>query len=633
LVQDSVFAVQKAWLRRDRRGGAEFQTAGNLLVVEDLKRVTNKDMGPKDIFEIASNKKRGHSVDISIRIGGEAGQGIQSISSIIAKTFVRQGFYVFINQDFASRIRGGHNFDQVRISKYPVNAAAGNVHILIALDKETTRQDIDCLSDNGFLLFDENEIDFTSDNPNHFSIPFTQIASKVGKSKIMANSVALGSAIALTDFELKPLLDCLQEQFESKGSETIENNQKSATAGYDFVRQNLKTKPALKKSSAKGGRKNMLLTGSQALALGAMASGLKLYSGYPMSPATAIMEFVSSQADRYNIIVEQAEDEIAAINMVIGANFAGARAMTATSGGGFCLMVEALSLAGMTETPVVIIVAQRPGPSTGLPTRTEQGDLNFVLHAGHGDFPRAVLAPGRPEQALYLMSKAFNLADKYQTPVIVLSDQHFNDAYFTVDELDLGNIVIDRGDILTEQDLPSPHEYRRYAPSESGISPRILPGNTRAVLYADSDEHSPEGHITESAAVRNQMVRKRMQKLEGLRREIGPPDIYPAGEAELVLLGWGSTHGVIKEAVDKLNQKGVPAVMVHYSELFPFNPQHFSAPALKKSKIIAVENNYTGQFADFFSKNTGLSVDRRILKYDGRPFTSHEIVHQIKDMI
>jgi 2-oxoglutarate ferredoxin oxidoreductase subunit alpha len=572
-------------------------------------------------------------VDISIRIGGEAGQGIQSISSIIAKTFVRHDFYVFINQDFASRIRGGHNFDQVRISKHPLNAASGNVHILIALDKETTRQDIDCLADNGFLLFDEDEIDFTSDDPNHLSIPFTQIASKVGKSKIMANSVAIGAAMALIDFGLQPMLDCLQEQFQSKGSETVEYNQKSATAGYDFVRQNLKAKPAFKMPSAKWTREKMLITGSQALALGAMASGLKLYSGYPMSPATAIMEFVASQADRYNIIVEQAEDEIAAINMVIGASFAGARAMTATSGGGFCLMVEALSLAGMTETPVVIIVAQRPGPSTGLPTRTEQGDFNFVLHAGHGDFPRAVLAPGHPGQALDLMSKAFNLADKYQIPVIVLSDQHFNDAYFTVDELDFRNIAIDRGYILTDRDLSSPHEYKRYAPSESGISPRILPGNTKAVLYADSDEHSPEGHITESAAVRNQMVRKRMQKFEGLRREIGPPEIYPAGEAEFVLLGWGSTHGVIKEAVDKLNQNGATAQMLHYSELFPFNPQHFSMKALRKSKIIAVENNYSGQFADFFSKKTGLSVDRRILKYDGRPFTSHEIVNQIKELI
>jgi 2-oxoglutarate ferredoxin oxidoreductase subunit alpha len=432
---------------------------------------------------------------------------------------------------------------------------------------------------------------------------------------------------------LQPILDCLQEQFQQKGSKTVENNQKSAAAGYDFVRQNFNEKPAFRVPSAKWVRQKLLLTGSQVMALGAMASGLKFYSGYPMSPATTIMEFVSSQADRYNIVFEQAEDEIAAINMVIGANFAGVRAMTATSGGGFCLMVEALSLAGMTETPAVIVVAQRPGPSTGLPTRTEQADLNFVMHAGHGDFPRAILAPGHPEQALYLMSKAFNLADKYQIPVIVLGDQHFNDAYFTVDELDLEDITIDRGHILTDQDLSSPHEYKRYAPCESGISPRILPGQTKAVLYADSDEHTEEGHITESDALRNQMMRKRMQKLEGLRLEIGPPEIYPSGQSELVLLGWGSNHGAIKEAVDKLNQNGIAAQMIHYSELFPFNPQQVATAEFRKSRIIAVENNFTGQFADFFSKATGLSVDQRILKYDGRPFTSGEIVDQIKDMI
>ena len=251
------------------------------------------------------------------------------------------------------------------------------------------------------------------------------------------------------------------------------------------------------------------------------------------------------------------------------------------------------------------------------------------MHAGHGDFPRAILAPGYPQQAPYLISKAFNLADKYQTPVIVLVDQHFNDAYFTIDDLDLRNIWIDRGRILSDQDIPSPHAYKRFATSDSGISPRILSGHTKAVVYADSDEHTEEGHITESADMRNQMVCKRMKKLNGLCREIGPPEIYPAGEADLVLLGWGSTHGVIKEAVHKLNQDGISAQMIHYSELFPFNDEHLVTTKLRKSKIIAVENNFTGQFAEFFGHKTGLSVDQRILKFDGRPFTSREIIDQL----
>ena len=569
-------------------------------------------------------------MEISIRIAGEAGQGIQSISSIIAKTFVRHNYYVFINQDVASRIRGGHNFDQMRISNTPVLAAGDKVHILVALDEETTRQDINCLTADGFLLYDGDTIDFTSENPNYFPVPLARIASEVGKSKIMVNSVATGAVTALMDFELQPVLACLAEQFQHKAAETVKDNQKSATAGYKFVRQNLKKKAPFRLPSVQAVRQKMLLTGSQTLALGAMASGLKFYSGYPMSPATAIMEYISAQAAKYNIIVEQAEDEIAAINMILGANFAGVRAMTATSGGGFCLMVEALSLAGMTETPAVVIVAQRPGPSTGLPTRTEQADLNFALHAGHGDFPRAILAPGHPEQAFHLMSKAFNLADKYQTPIIVLGDQHFNDSYFTVDELNFGDITIDRGDILGDRDLPSPHEYKRYAPSESGISPRILPGHTEAVVYADSDEHTEAGHITESAGVRNQMTRKRMRKLEEMTHDIGPPEIYPAGDAALVLLGWGSTYGAIKEAVDNLNQNGTAAQMIHYSELFPLNRRHIAIEDFRKAKIIAVENNFSGQFADLFSRQTGLSIDQRILKYDGRPFTSCEIVDRIK---
>ena len=569
-------------------------------------------------------------MDISIRISGKAGQGIQSISSIIAKTFVRYDFFVFINQDAESRIRGGHNFDQIRISNDPVHAAFDKVNILIALDDEAIRQDLGCLEDDGLLLFDGDEIDFSCEDFNHFCVPFARIAKEVGKSKIMINSVATGAAVAMMDFKLQPVLDCLQERFQQKGPETVENNQKSATAGFDFVQQNFKAKPPFKVPSTKSSRQKMLLTGSQAMALGAMVSGLKFYAGYPMSPATAIMEFVSSQAEKFNIVVEQTEDEIAAINMVIGANFAGARAMTATSGGGFCLMVEALSLAGMTETPAVIVVAQRPGPSTGLPTRTEQADFNFVMHAGHGDFPRAIMAPGHPTQAIHLMSKAFNLADKYQTPVIVLGDQYFNDNYYTIDELNLRDITIDRGAIYTDQELPSPHEYKRYALSETGISPRILPGQTKAVLYADSDEHTEDGHITESATVRNQMMGKRMQKLEGLRQEIGPPEIYPAAEAELVLLGWGSTYGVIKEAVDELNTNGTTAQMIHYSELFPFNPRHIATEALEKAYIIAVENNYTGQFADFFHKETGLFIDQKILRYDGRPFTARGIIEQIR---
>jgi len=573
------------------------------------------------------------AVDVSIRIGGQAGQGMQSISFIMGKIFTRHGYYVFINQDVESRIRGGHNFNQVRIKDEPVHAISDKVDLLVALDKGTIDQDLPDVIEDGLLIFDGPKTGFASDNPHHVSVPMETLAVKVGKNKIMVNSVATGAALALLGYDLQPLLDRLEEEFEGKGKEIVENNKNSASAGYRYVRENFKGVYPYHIPAAPLTRKKMLLSGSHAMALGAICSGLKFYSGYPMSPSTPIMEFVASMSKEYGIILEPAEDEIAAINMVIGASFAGVRAMTATSGGGFCLMVEGLGLAGMTETPAVVVVAQRPGPSTGLPTRTEQADLQFVIHAAHGEFPRAVFAPGNAEQAFYLMGKAFNMAERYQTPAIVLGDQHFNDSYFTVDHLDLGQIKIDRGEIVSDSKMPSGKDYMRYAWDESGISARILPGQSEAVLYADSDEHTEAGHITESAAVRKRMVLKRMRKLDGMSREMGLSEIYPSNDSDIVLLGWGSTYGAIKEAVNLMNREGLHTQMLHFSEIYPFPSTDFSKKIKKNAMVFAIENNYEGQFADLFSFETGMSVSHKILKYDGRPFSPQEIVTRVEEGI
>jgi 2-oxoglutarate ferredoxin oxidoreductase subunit alpha len=573
------------------------------------------------------------TVDVTIRIAGQAGQGIQSISAIMGKIFTRHGFYAFINQDAESRIRGGHNFDQVRIKDQPVYAISDRLDYLLCLDENTIEEDLPQLDPDGVMIYDGIKSEFKSDNPNFFPIPLEQIAMQHGKSKIMVNTVATGATFALLGFDLQPLLDRLAEEFSAKGIDIVDRNKNSATAGYRYLQENFKGVSVDTIPPGSFSKKKMLLNGSQAMALGAMCAGLKFYSGYPMSPATTIMEFIASQANEYDIIFEQAEDEIAAINMVIGASFAGARAMTATSGGGFSLMAEALGLAAMTETPAVIVVAQRPGPATGLPTRTEQGDLNSVIHASHGEFPRAVLAPGHAEQSFYLMAKAFNLADRYQTPVIVLGDQHLNDSYFTVDNLEPGTISIDRGDLVFDDRLPSIEDYKRYAWQESGISPRILPGQSQAVLYADSDEHTEEGHITESSNVRNRMVHKRMRKLEGMRNEMSAPLVYPSKKSDVVLLSWGSLYGASKEAVQMLNRNGISAQMLHFSEIFPFTAASFTHKIKKKSKIFAVENNYNGQFAKIFTGETGLPVFHKILKYDGRPFSPQEIVSQVREKI
>ena len=573
------------------------------------------------------------AVDVSIRIGGEAGQGIQSVSYIMGKIFTRHGYNVFINQDVESRIRGGHNFSQIRVKDEPVHTIRDRVQLLIALDKRTIDQDLPDLDEDGVMIFDGQKTGFTSGNPNHFSIPLDKMASETGKGKIMVNTIATGATFALMGCEEQPLLDYLGEEFSDKGKDIVEQNKSSASAGYRYVLEHFKGKHHYTIPPIHSEQKKLLLTGSHAMALGAICSGLKFYAGYPMSPATPIMEFIASVAQDYNIILEPAEDEIAAINMVIGASFSGVRAMTATSGGGFCLMVEGVGLAGMTETPALIVVAQRAGPSTGLPTRTEQSDLRFVIHASHGEFPRAVFAPGSAEQAFYLMGKAFNLAERYQTPVIVLGDQHLNDSYFTVDQLDMSKITIERGSITAAPESSSVKEYKRYALHDSGVSPRILPGQSEAVLYADSDEHTEEGHITESAQVRQQMVLKRMKKFEAIKNEMGSPEISPASKSDIALLGWGSTYGAIREAADLLNQEGLQTQMIHFSEVYPFTTTPFSDHVANTTKIFAIENNYMGQFSDLFSSETNIPIFHKILKFDGRPFSPQEIVTQVKAKI
>ena len=572
-------------------------------------------------------------LDITVRIGGQAGQGMQSVGSIMAKIFTRRGYYVFMNQDVESRVRGGHGYVQLRIKREPVLSVRNNVDILIALDNEGVDQDLGDLSENGVMIFEGADTGFKSDNPNHFSIPLEKLAVEAGKSKIMVNSVATGAAFALMGFDLKPLLDRLDEEFARKGKEVAGGNKNSATEGYRFVRENFKGSHPYRLDSGSPKGKKMLISGSEAMALGAICSGLKFYAGYPMSPSTPIMEFVASRAGEYNIVLEPAEDEIAAINMVIGASFAGVRAMTATSGGGFSLMTEALGLAAMTETPAVVVVAQRAGPATGLPTRTEQAELKFAIHASHGEFPRAVFAPGSAEQAFALMGKAFNTADRYQTPVIVLGDQHLNDSYFTLDRLDLNRITIDRGNIPVDKKASSTKDYKRYAWDDSGISPRRLPGMSKAVLNADSDEHTEAGHITESADVRRRMMQKRMKKLEGIRDETGPPEIFPKGKSEIVIMGWGSTYGAMKESVNLMNAGGRKARMIHFSEVYPFPATDFSKVISKQAKVFAVEGNYTGQFADLFSSETGIPVFRKILKYDGRPIGAADIVDQVEETV
>jgi 2-oxoglutarate ferredoxin oxidoreductase subunit alpha len=563
------------------------------------------------------------AIDINFMIGGEAGQGVQSVGFILAKTFASGGYHIFVDQDYESRVRGGHNFYRVRVKDADVDAIDGSIDVLIALDKESVNLHKRELSPEGIIIFDGDKMKVTSKSSNTFAIPLGKLAEEVG-NKLMENTVALGAAIGLVDYNYNILSRVLLDFFGS--GDVGKANVKAARAGHQFTKQNFKG-TFFKRLHPVGKEVKMLLNGNEAIATGAIAAGCKFMSAYPMTPASSIMEYMAGKSKDLDLAVVQAEDEISAINMIIGASYAGARSMTATSGGGLCLMVEGLGLAGITETPIVVVDAQRPGPAIGLPTRTEQGDLEFVLHASHGEFPRAVFAPSTVEDAFWLTVKAFNIADKYQLPVIMLTDQHLASSYTTVDKFDLSKVTIDRGSLFTGENAD---DYQRHQITDSGISPRAFPPLKGTLVITDSDEHDEEGHLIEDAETRTKMMQKRLRKLTGLKEEIAPPHIYGIEGAETLLVGWGSTCGAIREAVDILNQDNIPTAMMHLSELWPFPTEPVSHAIERAQRSIVIENNATGQLARLIRRETGKAVTVIVLKFDGRPFTPMQIVNEVR---
>lgn len=565
--------------------------------------------------------------NINFMVGGEAGQGVQSIGYILARALGRGGYHVFADQDYESRVRGGHSFFRVRASETEVGAFSEAVDILVALNKESVDFHRKELSSKGVAVFDSGEVKDVGDESNLFGVPLERLAQESAGNKLMSNTVALGAALGLVGYDMQILSNALQEHFGS--GDAGKANVAAVTAGYEYSRANFKRAFEPHLSPIPNG-KRMLLSGNEAIALGALAAGCKFMAAYPMTPTTSIMEYLASKSGDFDIVVVQPEDEISAVNMVIGASFAGVRSMTATSGGGFCLMVEGVGLAGMTETPIVVVLGQRAGPAIGLPTRTEQGDLEFAIHAAHGEFPRAVLAPATVEDTFWLTIKAFNLAEKYQIPVILLTDQYLASSYATADKFDLSAVSIDRGLLLSTEESAKDREYKRYRITESGISPRAIPLEGKALVVADSDEHNEEGHLIEDAETRTAMMQKRMRKMEGLRKEIDKPRVYGAAQAGVTLIGWGSTYGAIKEAVDMAMKDGIAVNLVHFNELWPF-PAEAAARALQGTKIIiTVENNATAQLAHLLRAETGHRVTGNILKFDGRPFSPAHILRELK---
>jgi 2-oxoglutarate ferredoxin oxidoreductase subunit alpha len=563
---------------------------------------------------------------ITITIAGAAGQGMQTIGFLLSKIFIRSGLHVFAVQDNESRIRGGHNFFSLRVSQKPVMAMTKSFDLLVALNQHALNAHQNQLSDKTVVIVDTAVVPSGAFRGCLCDVPLQQIALESGGDEIYSNAVALGAIVAIARGSRDVMGATLRDYFSQK-EKVAAANCSAANTGYNYV---LKHHPAfsLPLTSLSDETHKMFISGHEAIALGALAAGCQFYAAYPMSPATSILTYLAGKTNDFSLVVEQPEDEIAAINMAIGASCVGLRSMTATSGGGFSLMVETLGLTGIAEIPLVLVESQRPGPATGLATRTEQADLRFVIHAAQGEFPRVVMAPGTAREAFYLTIKAFHLAEEYQMPVIILTDQYLADSYFTEERFTLDQIIKQR--FFSKAVLPdSPGELLRYGFTETGISPRYpITGEHKEMMY-DSHEHTESGHITEDAGIRTRMVEKRFKKMEGVFSKVDSPVIEGAQNASLLLVGWGSTYGVLHEVTAALNREGVPVRLMHIQELWPFPEKAALAELSQAQKWVVVENNYTAQLSGLIREKTCLQPSGTILKYDGRPFYYDELRDQV----
>jgi 2-oxoglutarate ferredoxin oxidoreductase subunit alpha len=567
-----------------------------------------------------------NSKDVSIVLCGQAGMGIQTVEGILTRMLKLAGYNVFATKEYMSRVRGGNNSTQIRVSSRPVSAFVSRIDLLVPLNKGAVQHLQERISQETIVL---GETEVVGDEAvggrfRFVEAPFTKIATDIG-NKVYSNVVAAGMLAGLLGMELNNVCDYVKQSFSSKAADVVQNNVRAAEAGFRLagdlagrakINFNLRPDAAVKS--------HVLLTGGDAVGLGAIAGGCNFVSSYPMSPSTPVLVFLAKNSRDFGIIAEQAEDEIAAMNMAIGAWYAGARAMVTTSGGGFALMVEGLSLAGMLESPMVIHLAQRPGPATGLPTRTEQADIELALYAGHGEFPRILFSPGTIEQAFYLTARAFNLADKYQVPVFVMTDQYLVDSYYNTSGFDLSGVKCEKYIAKTAAD------YRRYELTESGISPRGVPGFGQGLVCVDSDEHDAEGHITEDLQLRTKMVNKRLRKLESAKTEIVEPELYPNRKYDNLVVCWGSTYHIVKETLAVLGREDTS--VLHYSQVYPLHPQ--TADYLSKAKrVVVVEGNATGQFAKLIKLHTGVDIKDRILKYSGLSFAVEEVAEALKKVL
>ncbi|MFA6254875.1 MAG: 2-oxoacid:acceptor oxidoreductase subunit alpha [Patescibacteria group bacterium] len=568
------------------------------------------------------------------KIGGIAGGGQQIAGLIFTKACVRGGLFTFDSSEYPSRIRGGLVTYRVSVGQEPVMAIYQKTQLLIALNREAFDYCLPDMMSDGVILYDSDKFEIKPGETKGvkvYPLPLEKLASQAQIKPIAANIIITGASAALLDFNLEILNEVIKDAFAGKGEEVVAMNITAAKFGYDYAKANLEAEKFPYKLKAVGKNKDsIIVTSNDTACLGAVAADCKFFASYPMTPASSILHNLAAWQQKTGMVVKHPEDEISAIHMAIGANFAGVRAATATSGGGFALMTEALALAGITETPVVIFESQRPGPATGLPTWTEQGDLAYLAHAGHGEFVRVILAPGDPIEAFYLTTQAFNIAEKWQIPVFILLDKYISEGHQSILPPDLAKVEIDRGQLLTDEQLNKMAEFKRYLVTKSGVSPRSIPGQKGGVYLANSDEHDELGFTIEgfTPQIRNQMVEKRSAKLGGVLKDLPAPELFGPKSAKLTLIGWGSVKGPVLEALKVLADVNY----LHLVAPWPLGVEKLQKALKGVKKLVCIENNYDGQLANILQEVAGIKVDQRLNKYNGAQFFPEEVVELIKNL-
>ena len=586
------------------------------------------------------------TVDFAIGIGGAAGQGIATPGNILARIFARRGLNLNAYNAYQSIIRGGHTFLTVRVSDGPARNMGDSLDVMVPLNQDTMDRHLHVMPAGSRVVFDGDKLK-PGEAPEGVQLCPMPMKELTGGNKLAGNTVAVAAVLQMLGVECEVLETALTQQFQRKGDAVVAENIAIARAGYDYSSQNFEVFPFKVPDLGRG---MVVLTGNDAAALGGAAAGVKFYAAYPMSPATGVLMWMAQHARQLGIMVRQVEDEIGVMNMVIGAAHTGCRAMCATSGGGFALMSEAIGMSGMIETPMVCINVQRGGPATGIPTKTEQGDLWQILGAGQGDYPKIIVAPSSQLDIFNTIPELFNLTDKYQCPGLMLTDLLISEGTASIDPAEMNfQPTIDRGDIIMPEGNGSGNgdspfsgycddAYWRYKNTESGISPRALPGTPGHIYVAATDEHDEDGTLISDEFTnphkRRMMVEKRGRKMETVLEQLAPPELFGPEEAEVTLVGWGSTKGVIEEAVEKLAvEEGIVANHLNLKWIVPFHTTTVIDILSAAKRMIIVENTFSGQFARFLRSETGLSAHGHIRKYDGEPFMPHHLVEAVKKQL